>query len=122
MRPAFISAYVLVERWISSAPGSLYSIKTMSFRMCVICGSDIPRNGLDIDKMIKFLENYLSIRQMTVTTPATSQRPDLNIVSRILNMPIIIPEEKLKKLKDYFSPNKRGYFQTRRLIEIQEHV
>ncbi|MFZ0406221.1 MAG: hypothetical protein WAL79_10395 [Nitrososphaeraceae archaeon] len=48
IRPAFSSAYVLVERWASSAPASLDSINAMSGSKRVICGFDIPRNGLDI--------------------------------------------------------------------------
>jgi len=53
IRPAFSSAYVLVEMWISFARGSLYSIKTMSGRRWFICGWGIPRKGLDISKRIR---------------------------------------------------------------------
>jgi hypothetical protein len=38
---------------------------------------------------------------MTVTTPATSQRPKSESIANARIVPIIIPEEKLKKLKDY---------------------
>ncbi|MGA9843687.1 MAG: hypothetical protein WBP64_18610 [Nitrososphaeraceae archaeon] len=63
IRPAFSSAYVLVERWASSAPASLYSIKTMSGRKRVTCGFDMPRNGLDIAmtkdlKLLKYSSRY----------------------------------------------------------------
>jgi hypothetical protein len=53
IRPAFRSAYVLVEMWISFARGSLYPIKTMSGRRRFICGWDMPRKGLDISKRIR---------------------------------------------------------------------
>jgi len=54
---------------------------------------------------------------MTVTTPATSQRPESESIANPRIVPIIIPEEKLKKQR-LFSLKQRGYFQTERLHRI----
>ena len=56
------SAYVLVERCASSGPASLYSIKTILGRRRVICGFDIPRNGLDIAMSKMYLLKLFRIK------------------------------------------------------------
>jgi hypothetical protein len=59
---------------------------------------------------------------MTVTTPATSQRPESESIANPRIVPIIIPEEKLKKLKDDLASNNGDIFKQKDFIEFQEHV
>ena len=59
---------------------------------------------------------------MTVTTAATSQRPESESIANARIVPIIIPEEKLKKLKDYLASNNGDIFKQKDFIEFHEHV
>ena len=59
---------------------------------------------------------------MIVTTPATSQRRESESIANARIVPIIIPEEKLKKLKDYLASNNGDIFKQKDFIEFQEHV